>query len=473
MRRTKIVCTIGPASESLEKITALIRAGMDVARLNFSHGTMDEHLQRLENLRSASKALQKPVGILLDIQGPKLRTGPAPDGPVDLEAGQEIVVLPRNVDTTPQQIGIDYDVLPQKVKVGGAILLDDGLIELRIKEIKGEQVHCEVVVGGPLPGRKGVSLPGVDIDLPPLGERDVEHIEFGIEHGVDFVAASFIRREEHVDEIRDLIRQRGGDLPIIAKIESEEGIRNIEGIIDAADGIMIARGDLGVQILPEEVPLVQKRIVALCNRAGKPVITATQMLESMVRNPRPTRAEVTDVSQAIFDGTDAVMLSGETAVGKYPVESVKMMARIATHIENSLDYRKNLELKREFARDSVAEAISHATCETALDLDLAAILCSTQSGSTARMVSKYRPRCPIIAVTPVLEVCRRLTLTWGVHPVVVPRTEHIDDMIDVAYQAALESGLVVPGDVTAITAGVKTGTPGSTNLLQIHTMQGE
>ena len=394
---------------------------MDVARLNFSHGTIEEQLERLRNVRLASETLQKPVGILLDIQGPKLRTGPAPDGPVLLEAGQEIVVLPRSVDTTPQQIGIDYEPLPRKVKVGGAILLDDGLIELRIKEIKGKQVHCEVVVGGPLPGRKGVSLPGVDVDLPPLGERDVEHIEFGIEHGVDFLAASFIRREEHVDEIRDLIRSRGGDLPIISKIESEEGIRNIEGIIAASDGIMIARGDLGVQIPPEEVPLVQKRIIALCNQAGKPDDHSHPDVGIDGPQPRPTRAEVTDVSQAIFDGTDAVMLSGETAVGKYPVEAVKMMARVAGRIERSLDYRKNLELKREFARNSVAEAISHATCETALDLDLAAILCSTQSGSTARMVSKYRPRCPIIAVTPVEEVCRRLTLTWGVHPIVVPR----------------------------------------------------
>jgi pyruvate kinase len=468
MRKTKIVCTIGPASESLEMTRALVRAGLNVARLNFSHGTLDEHQQRLHNIREASRLEGRTVGILLDIQGPKIRTGTIQGGSVDLKAGQEVIVVPRLIEGTAERFGIGYEELPAVVSEGSPILIDDGLIELWVEKVIGEEVFCRVIVGGKLSSRKGISLPGVEVDLPPLGERDVEHIRFGVQQDVDFIAASFIRKAEHVQHVKDVIAQMGGDLPVIAKIESEEGIRNIKDIIEVSDGIMVARGDLGVQIPPEEVPLVQKSIIAQCNMAAKPVITATQMLESMVRNARPTRAEVTDVSQAIFDGTDAVMLSGETAVGNYPVEAVKMMARVAIRIEKALDYRKNLEMRREFARMSIAEAISHATCEAALDLDLAAIICSTQLGSSARMVSKYRPRCPIIAVTPSSNVCRRLTLNWGVHPIVVPRTEHIDDMIDVGDEAAVASGLVKPGDMTAITAGVKTGTPGSTNLLQIH-----
>ncbi|MGI6037127.1 MAG: pyruvate kinase [Limnochordia bacterium] len=472
MRKTKIVCTIGPASESLEVVRQLVRQGMNVARLNFSHGTLEEHLARLQNVREASRLEGRSVGVLLDIQGPKIRTGPMAAGPVELVTGQPIVVVPELIPGTTERMGIGYEKLPASVTEGSPILIDDGMVELRVEKVVGQEVHCRVVVGGKISARKGVSLPGVAVDLPPLGERDVEHLRFGVEHDVDFIAASFVRRGEHVEFIKETIAQLGGDIPVIAKIESDEGVRNIHEIIDAADGVMVARGDLGVQIPPEEVPLVQKQIIHLCNVAGKPVIIATQMLESMVRHARPTRAEVTDVAQAIFDGTDAVMLSGETAVGRYPAEAVSMMSRIASRVEKSLDYEKNLEMKRDFARTSVAEAISHATCEASLDLDLKAIISSTQSGSTARMVSKYRPRCPIIAVTPSEKVCRQLTLTWGVLPVVVPRTEHIDDMIDIGDQAALASGLVQIGDLTAITAGVKTGLPGSTNMLQIHEITG-
>ncbi|OUN01480.1 MAG: pyruvate kinase [Firmicutes bacterium ZCTH02-B6] len=471
MRRTKIVCTIGPASDGL--LEELISAGMDVARLNFSHGTLEEQARRIIRLREASAAQGRPIGILLDIQGPKVRIGPVRPEPVLLESGQDFTFVHEPVVGDGTRASVTHVELHRLVQPGSTVYLDDGLIELRVERVEGSAVHCRVVVGGWLRSHKGLTLPGVDLDLPALTESDAAHIRFGIEQGVDFIAASFIRRAEHVTAVKEVIRAAGGRQPVIAKIESHEGVRHLEEIVAEADGIMVARGDLGVQIPPEEVPLVQKRIIDTCNRMGKPVITATQMLESMVNNPRPTRAEVTDVATAILDGTDAIMLSGETAIGQYPVQAVRVMDRVARRTENAIQYDQLVASRRSGPSPTIAEAISYATCRAATDVGAAAILTSTQSGATARMVSKFRPGAPILALTPGPEVARQLTLVWGVQPIVVPRTDKIDDMIDVAVQAALSGGYIRKGDRVVITAGVKTGEPGSTNLLQVYTVDGD
>ncbi len=471
MRRTKIVCTIGPASDGLLK--ELISAGMDVARLNFSHGTLEEQGARIQRLREAAEACGRAVGILLDIQGPKVRIGPIEPEPVMLESGQPFAFVREPVVGDSEKVTLNQVELWRLVGPGDTIFLDDGLIELRVERVEGTTVHTRVVVGGWLRAHKGVTLPGVDLDLPALTETDVEHIRFGIERGVDFVAASFIRRPEHVAAVKQVIRDAGGRQPVIAKIESHEGVEHLEAIVAQADGVMVARGDLGVQIPPEEVPLVQKRIIEVCNRHGKPVITATQMLESMVHNPRPTRAEVTDVATAIFDGTDAIMLSGETAIGQYPIQAVRVMDRVARRAESAVAYDQLLAGRRSGPSASIAEAIGYASCWAASDVGAAAILTSTQSGATARMVSKFRPSAPILAMTPRPEVARQLAVVWGVQPVVVPYTERIDDMIDVAVGAALAGGYIRNGDRVVVTAGVKTGVPGSTNLLQVYTVEGE
>lgn len=469
LRKTKIVCTIGPSSSGKETIRGLLDAGMNVARLNFSHGTYEEHLERLQRLRDIARQQGKVLAIMQDIQGPKIRIGHIP-GTITLRSGEEFILTTEECEGTSKRVSVSYPNLARDVKPGSTIYLDDGLLELQVQKIRDNDVHCLVIVGGELSSRKGVSLPGVSVDLPPVTEADHRDLQFGVEHGVDMVAASFIRRAEHVETVRKLVRTAGADLPIIAKIESQEGVENIDEIIAAADGIMVARGDMGVEMRPEEVPLIQKMIIKKCNLAGKPVITATQMLDSMVRNPRPTRAEVTDVANAILDGTDAVMLSGETAVGKYPVQAVEMMSRIAERVERSLHYQRASERCGD-GGCSVAEAISHATCETSQDIGAAAIICSTQSGATARMVSRYRPKAPILAVTPYEHVVKRLALVWGVHPILMPRTENIDDMLDISVEAALRSGLVERGDTIIIVAGVKTDVPGSTNLIQVYKVE--
>ncbi|HHT27045.1 MAG TPA: pyruvate kinase [Firmicutes bacterium] len=470
MRKTKIVCTIGPATESFEMIMALIKAGMDVVRLNFSHGTLEEQAERIKNIRAAEEVVGRSIAILMDIQGPKIRIGDVPPTLSLIQQGDRISFTadPHYVDENT--VYAAYPKLASDVHTGSIIYLDDGLIELKVEEVRGAIVRCIVVVGGELKPRKGMTLPGVDVDLPPLGERDLEHIQFGVEHGCDYLAASFVRKADHVNTVREAIRACGGDMKIIAKIESGEGVRHIDEIVAAADGVMVARGDMGIELPPEDVPLMQKLIIARCNAAGKPVITATQMLDSMIRNPRPTRAEVTDVANAILDGTDAVMLSGETAVGKYPIGAVATMHRIAQRTEESMDFAQLLQRKLAVASGSVADAIARATCDTALNVKAAAVLCSTQSGATARLVSKYGPQAPVVALTPLLSVARQLALVWGVYPILVPHTENIDDMIDVAICTSLEHGLVNPGDTVAIVAGVRTGTPGSTNMLQVHTI---
>lgn len=469
MRRTKIVGTIGPACESAEQIAALIAAGMDVVRLNFSHGTLEEHAHRINTVRAAEKAAGRPVGILLDIQGPKIRIGDVPGAPKPINKGDQVTftVDPEQVDD--ETIFVAYPRLPLDMKNGSVIFLDDGLIELRVESVCGSKVHCTVCTGGELKPRKGMTLPGVAVDLPALDERDIEHIRFGAEHGCDMVAASFVRRADHVQAVKDIVKACGSKMKVIAKIESGEGVRYIDEIVAAADGVMVARGDMGVELPPEEVPLVQKMIIKRCNAAGKPVITATQMLDSMIRNPRPTRAEVTDVANAIFDGTDAVMLSGETAVGKYPVEAVGCMHRIAQRTEDAMDFSRMLQRRLAGHSGSIAEAIARATCDTALSVEATAVLCFTQSGATARLVSKYRPHAPVVAVTPSELVARQLTLAWGIYPLVAPLTDSTDAMVDSMLTAVLAKGLAHVGDTVAIVAGQR-GVPGSTNMLQVQTV---
>lgn len=468
MRRTKIVCTIGPASQSVEILKELICEGMDVARLNFSHGTHEEHLSRIEAIRQAAAMTQKRVAIMLDTKGPEIRTGSLAKETILLNEGEQITLTTDEISGDEKRLSISYRGLPQDVKPGNMILVADGLIGLKVLRIQGTEITCEIVNGGEIGSRKNVNVPGVSIRLPAMTEKDVSDINFGIEHGVDFIAASFVRRATDVLDIRRILEERKADIHIIAKIENQEGVDRLDEIIQVADGIMVARGDLGVEIPTEEVPLVQKVMIDKCNLVGKPVITATQMLESMMRNPRPTRAEASDVANAIFDGTDAIMLSGETAAGKYPVESVKTMARIARRTEEAAYYQDVLVGKRIAYKPSITDAISHATCSVSIDLGASAIITSTKSGSTARMVAKYRPSAPIIATTPIERVAAKLCLVWGVYPVMVQDTEGTDMMIDESITASLNAGLIRCGDLVVITAGVPVGVPGTTNLIKVH-----
>ncbi|MGE5527689.1 MAG: pyruvate kinase [Patescibacteria group bacterium] len=464
-KKTKIVCTIGPASEERGVLQAMVRAGMDAARLNFSHGDYEGHARRYEAVRAVAAEAGREIAVMLDIQGPKIRTGPGTN--LTLAEGSRLAVGTAEQGAAPDLV-IDYPYLCEDLKPGGAIFLCDGMIELMVEGSRGEALICRVVRGGEVGPRKGVSLPGVEVRLPALTAKDIEDLKFGAGLGVDLVAVSFVRRADNLHEVRGVLRAAGSRAQVIAKIENQEALANIEEIVAAADGLMVARGDLGVEVPPEEVPLLQKSLIARCNHAGKPVITATEMLESMVRNPRPTRAEVTDIANAIVDGTDAIMLSAETAVGRHPVAAVEMMARVARRTESALGYQEILARTQVGPSRSVSDAISHATCQAALDLDLAAVITATQSGSTARMVARFRPKVPIIAATPDLVVARQLCLVWGIHPVLVDRTTSIDAMLDAGEAAAKATGLCQSGDLVAITAGVRTGIPGSTNLLKIH-----
>lgn len=469
MKKTKIICTLGPASSAPPVLEKMFDAGMNIARLNFSHGAYEEHARIIAAVRETAARNHKSIGILADIQGPKIRTGALYQESLRLEEGTEVVLTtdPRE-ERQPGFIYVGYPTLSEDVAVGKNIFLADGMICLKARDVLPRGVRCEVVCGGELTSKKGVTLPGVAVNLPALTPKDRLDIEFLVRQQVEFIAVSFARKAEHMEEVKSFIRELGGDQLVIAKIENEEGFRNSEAIIQACDGMMVARGDLGVEVPPEEVPLIQRQLIKLCNKAGKPVITATEMLESMIRNPRPTRAEVTDIAHAIFDGTDAIMLSAETAVGKYPLAAVEMMARVAERTESALRYTEILARKKIGVAPTIADAISHATCQSALDLKAKAIITSTQSGSTARMVSKYRPEAPIIAATPSERVARQLTLNWGVYPVLVAPTGNIDSMLDVSVAAAKKFNFVGLRDLVVITAGVRTGVPGSTNLLKIH-----
>lgn len=471
MRKTKIVCTIGPASESIEKLTQLIEAGMNVSRLNFSHGDFEEHGARIKNIREASKSTGKTVAILLDTKGPEIRTNNMENGAVELEAGNNIIVSMNEVLGNADKFSVTYAGLIDDVHTGSKILLDDGLIGLEVTKIDkaNSEIHTKILNSGTLKNKKGVNVPGVSVKLPGITEKDANDILFGIEQGVDFIAASFVRRASDVLEIRQLLEDNNAShIQIIPKIENQEGVDNIDEILEVSDGLMVARGDLGVEIPAEEVPLVQKSLIKKCNIQGKPVITATQMLDSMQRNPRPTRAEASDVANAIFDGTDAIMLSGETAAGTYPVEAVQTMHNIASRAESALDHKEILSNRSKDNEHNITDAIGQSVAHTALNLDVNAIITPTESGHTARMISKYRPKAPIVAVTSQESVTRRLSLVWGVYPQVGQEASTTDDMLDSAVQESMNSGLVGSCDLVVITAGVPVGEAGTTNLMKIH-----
>ncbi len=468
MRKTKIICTIGPASEDISTLTKLIETGMNVARLNFSHGVHEEHEKRIANIRQAAQISASPIAIMLDTKGPEIRTGKLARGKIELQGGQEFTLTSRDVPGDESAVQITYAALPQEVKEGDAILLSDGLINLHVKRRSETDIVCEVINGGELGERKGVNVPGVRIQLPFLSEKDRQDLSFAIDKQVDIIAASFVRKAEDILEIRRILEQNNADILIIAKIESQEGVDNLEDIIKVVDGVMVARGDLGVEIPMEEVPLVQKSIITNCAQNGKMVIIATQMLDSMIVNPRPTRAEVSDVANAIFDGADAIMLSGETAAGKYPVEVVETMARIARRTEQALPYQEMLRKKRLLGSLTVTDAISYATCATAMNLGASAILTATRSGYTARMVAKYRPQAKIVAATPSEGVLKKLALVWGVYPVLIRDIEGTDALLDESINIALEKGCINKGDLIVLTAGVPTGLSGETNLLKVH-----
>lgn len=468
MKKTKIVCTMGPATDSDETLKELVLNGLNVCRFNFSHGSHEEHKGRMDRTKRVREELNAPVAILLDTKGPEIRTGEFEE-PVVLEEGARFVVTMDECIGNKDRCTVSYKEMVNDVKVGDTILIDDGLVALKIVEISGNDIITIVENSGKVSTKKGVNLPGVIINLPAITEKDIEDIKFGIEQGIDFIAASFVRKASDVLEIRKILEENNGsDIHIISKIENQEGVDNIDSIIAVSDGIMVARGDMGVEIPGEEVPIVQKMIIKKCNEVSKPVITATQMLDSMIRNPRPTRAEVTDVANAIYDGTDAIMLSGETAAGKYPVEAVKTMNRIALRTEETLscDVRScsnNTEV-------NITDAISHATCTTAQDLDANAIITCTSSGYTTRMVSKFRPHAPIIATTQSESVMRKLSLNWGTYPILSELGENTDEVIESSIVSAQEAGYIKVGDTVVITAGVPVGRTGKTNLIKVSTI---
>ncbi|OEK10697.1 pyruvate kinase [Staphylococcus saprophyticus] len=471
MRKTKIVCTIGPASESEEMLEKLIKAGMNVARLNFSHGDHAEHKARIDTIRKVSKRLGKTVAILLDTKGPEIRTHNVKDGLIELEKGSEVTVSMTEVEGTPEKFSVTYENLINDVEEGSYILLDDGLIELQVKSIDkaNGEVLCDVLNTGELKNKKGVNLPGVKVSLPGITDKDADDINFGISEGVDFIAASFVRRPSDVLDIRKLLEaKQNKNISIIPKIENQEGIDNIKEILEVSDGLMVARGDMGVEIPPESVPMVQKDLIRQCNKLGKPVITATQMLDSMQRNPRATRAEASDVANAIYDGTDAVMLSGETAAGQYPEEAVKTMRNIAVSAEAAQDYKKLLSDRTKLVETSLVNAIGVSVAHTALNLNVKAIVAATESGSTARTISKYRPQSDIIAVTPNAETARQCALVWGIFPVVKEGRKTTDALLNNAVATAVETERVQNGDLIIITAGVPTGEKGTTNMMKLH-----
>lgn len=466
--RTKIICTIGPASGSPAVIEGLIRAGMNIARLNFSHGTYEDHLGYMQAVRQASEKLAVPVGILQDLPGPKMRIGKFREDPVHLEEGAEFTITARRIIGDAHAVSAIVPNLSRSVKPGDAVILGDGEIELEVMGVRGGDVRCRVVSGGELRSHKGITLPGVNLAVPALTDRDIKDLLFGLEHGVDYVAVSFVRHPEDILRARRVLQRKGADVPIIAKIEKREAWKNLDRIIEVCDGVMVARGDLGLEIPIQKVPLAQKEIIRKCNRAGKPVITATQMLDSMVDSPVPTRAEVTDIANAIFDGTDALMLSNETAIGRYPVKAARMMAQIALETEAALPYRERLSDRGGDLEPQPDDAISYAACHAAHQLGAVAIVAFTTSGSTARRVSKYRPAVPILAKVTDARVTRRALLYWGVYPYEGPAPTTVDELFDQAVDLSLKTGVARRGDLIMITAGTPLAVPGTTNILKVE-----
>lgn len=468
MRKTKIICTLGPSTEDEKVLRKLMQSGMDVARINMSHGTYEEHKQKIEKLKKLRDELELPVAILLDTKGPEIRTGNFPEK-VILETGQTFILTTIPCDGDKEHCYITFDGLPGDVEIGTRILIDDGLIEMVVRSKTDTDIVCEVLNGGPVSSHKGINVPDITLSLPFLSDKDRADLKFGIEQDVDFVAASFTRSAEDINEMRAELELNGGhDIRIIAKIENKDGVNNIDDIVRVSDGIMVARGDLGVEIPIAEIPVIQKMLIRKTRNSDKPVITATQMLDSMIKNPRPTRAETTDVANAIYDGTSVIMLSGETAAGAYPVEAVRTMARIAETTENNIDYIDRFNKLDMHERPDVTSAISHATCTTAHDLGAAAIITVSKSGSTSRMLSKYRPECPIISGTPSEKVWRQTNMSWGVRPIKIEEKDNTDDLIDHVIEVAQQKGLLKNGDLVVLTAGVPLGVSGTTNLMKVH-----
>ncbi len=469
MRRTKIVCTLGPSTDNENTLRELIISGMNVARFNFSHGTHEYHKNMFQMLCRARDELKMPIAAMLDTKGPEVRLKNFAKGKVMLEAGKMFTLTTREVEGDETIVSISYKRLPQDVHVGSRILIDDGLVELTVISVTDTDIVCEIVNGGPISNHKGVNLPDTRLTMPYMSEADRQDIIFGIQTGYDFIAASFVRCADDVMEVRHLLHEHGGDhIKIIAKIENSDGVENIDEILHAADGIMVARGDMGVEIDLKKLPAIQKQLIKKAYRAGKIAITATQMLDSMIKNPRPTRAETTDVANAIYDGTSAIMLSGETAAGMYPVQAVKTMAEIAEYTECDIDYKSRFKRYEYDEHANVTHAISQATVTTAHTLQAKAIITVTESGKTARMISKFRPVCPIISGTCAPQVYRQMALSWGVIPIMVEEKTNTDELFQHAVDRAEEEGLVQNGDLVVITAGVPLGVSGTTNLLKVH-----
>ena len=471
IRRAKIICTIGPACDSESAIRDLMQLGMDVARLNFSHGKHPEHAHRIKRLRRAARQLKRTVCILQDLQGPKIRTGRLKDGgPLTVETASRLTITPREVAGTASLISTDFAGLAREVEPGGRVLLSDGRIELKVIAIHGDDIECEVVNGGTLAEQQGINLPGVALSIPALTEKDKLDLKFGLQHGVDTVALSFVRSADDIRMVKDLMRDYGKSVPIIAKLEKPQAIERLEEILEVTNGVMIARGDLGVELPPEQVPIIQKRIIQRAAIWRRPVITATQMLESMTQNPRPTRAEASDVANAIFDGTDAVMLSGETASGKFPREAVSMMSRIIVEAEASMAQLQQFSRRRrENHQYSIAETICESIARAADDLPMAAIAVFTESGNTARMLSKHRPKVCICAFSRDLEVCNRMNALWGVHPIHRNQWNSAEEMVKTAEKELLARGAIRKGEVLGLVAGTKL-TEGATNFMRLHTV---
>ncbi|MCL2054351.1 MAG: pyruvate kinase [Oscillospiraceae bacterium] len=472
MRKTKIVCTIGPATDDEKVLREMMLAGMNVARFNFSHGDYDTHKKRFEQLVKIREELNLPIATLMDTKGPEVRICEFKDGePVCIKNGATFTLTTKSVEGTEDIVSITHEGLPGDVRPGARILIDDGNIELRAEKVNDTDIICTVICGGKLSNKKGMNIPGVELSLPYISDSDMSDLEFGAKMKYDFIAASFVRSAADVNLMRKYLKSLGWTTPrIIAKIENRDGVDNIDEIISAADGIMVARGDLGVEIPFEQLPAVQKDIISKVYTAGKSVITATQMLESMVENPRPTRAETTDIANAVYDGTSAVMLSGETAAGKHPVEAVRTMARIAETTENTINYKVRHSSQRVLNRNTVTNAISHAAVTTAHDLGAKAIITVTKSGSTARDLSKYRPSCPIIGCTPSEIALRQMNMSWGVTPIYIDEKKDTDSLFDCAVSAAISIKLVESGDVAVITAGIPLGIAGNTNMLKVETL---
>ncbi len=469
MRKTKIVCTMGPSTDKDDVLRQLMLEGMNVARCNFSHGSYEEHKKRMDRIKKFRKELGLPVAILLDTKGPEVRLKSFKDGKVVLEEGQLFTLTADEVEGTKEKVSVTYSRLYEDLEEGMKVLIDDGLIEMKVEKVDRNSIICRVINGGTISNNKGVNVPEVDLSMPYISDKDREDILFGISQDVDFIAASFVQKKEDILQLRKLLEKNGGEeIKIISKIENAQGVANIDDIIEVSDGIMVARGDMGVEIPYEEVPVIQKKIIKKAYRAGKQVITATQMLESMIKNPRPTRAETTDIANAVYDGTSAIMLSGETAAGAYPVEALKTMVRIAERTEEDVDYRKRFfEYDRKVNPD-ITDAICHATCTTAHDLNAKAIVTVTKSGRSGRMISRYRPECDIISCATTEKVCRQLALSWGVTPILIKEEKEVFDLFDKAIQAAVKADLLKKGDLTVITSGVPIGISGTTNMIKVQ-----